>query len=225
MTAVALACISAVLFGAMSVALRMGLHRSDDSDLATVTCVGVAAAIVLLWALAGIPARGVHAGGAWPFALAGLLSPGAAQLLVVLGVREAGASRVSMVFGAAPLASVTIALVFLGEPVRAPLIFGAVLVVAGGVELARERSRPEHLRAVGLVYAATGVLLFAIRDNLVRWLAGDTRVPPGVAGAAALIGGLALKNNVVHDNGGDGILMRNVRLLVDASGNDVHDNG
>jgi drug/metabolite transporter (DMT)-like permease len=107
-------------------------------------------------------------------------------------VREAGASRVSMVFGAAPLASVTIALVFLGEPVRAPLIFGAVLVVAGGVELARERSRPEHLRAIGLVYAATGVLLFAIRDNLVRWLAGDTRVPPGVAGAAALIGGLAL---------------------------------
>jgi hypothetical protein len=60
---------------------------------------------------------------------------------------------------------------------------------------------------------------------------GHQAGPPMRAGIA-IVGGqdggagtLALKNNVVHDNGGDGILMRNVRLLVDASGNDVHDNG
>jgi drug/metabolite transporter (DMT)-like permease len=118
------------------------------------------------------------------------LSPGAAQILVTYAIRDSGASRVSMVFGTAPLVSVTIALVVLGEPVRVPLIAGAVLVVAGGVELARERERPEHLRRIGLVYAFAGATLFAIRDNLVRHLAvGGTAVPPGVAAAAALIGG------------------------------------
>jgi drug/metabolite transporter (DMT)-like permease len=98
-----------------------------------------------------------------------------------------------MVFGIAPLVSVTIALLFLGEPVRAPLLVGAVLVVAGGVELARERDRPAHLNRLGLAYALAGVMLFAIRDNLVRHLAvGRTAVPPGVAAAAALLGGTLL---------------------------------
>jgi drug/metabolite transporter (DMT)-like permease len=65
-----------------------------------------------------------------------------------------------------------------------------VLVVAGGVELARERERPGHIRRAGLVYAFAGAALFAMRDNLVRHLAvGRTAVPPGVAAAAALIGG------------------------------------
>ena len=67
-------------------------------------------------AAAEAPARGVHLGSAWPFVLAGLLSPGAAQILVTYAIRDAGASRVSMVFGLAPLVSVTIALVVLREP-------------------------------------------------------------------------------------------------------------
>jgi drug/metabolite transporter (DMT)-like permease len=191
-SAVLLACLSAALFGAMSVALRIGLRRVPDVELATVATLGVALAIAIVWAAAEIPARGVHAGGAWPFALAGLLSPGAAQLLVTHAVREAGSSRTSMVFGAAPLVSVTIALIFLGEPLRAPLIVGAVLVVAGGIELARERATPEHLRRAGLLYAFVGVVLFSVRDNIVRWLSGGTAVPPAVAASAALLGGTLL---------------------------------
>jgi drug/metabolite transporter (DMT)-like permease len=98
-----------------------------------------------------------------------------------------------MVFGTAPLVSVTIALVFLGEPARAPLLVGAVLVGAGGVELARERRRPAHLNRLGLAYAFAGATLFAIRDNLVRHLAvGKTGTPPAVAAAAALLGGTVL---------------------------------
>lgn len=192
MTAVALALLSALLFGGMSVALRMGLQRVPDVALGTVATVVPAICVAVVAALAEAPARGLHLGSAWPFALAGLLSPGAAQILVTFAIREAGASRVSMVFGIAPLVSVTIALVFLGEPAQAPLLAGAVLVVAGGVELARERGRPAHLRRVGLVYAFVGAVLFAIRDNLVRHLAGGTVVPPAVAAAAALVGGGAL---------------------------------
>jgi drug/metabolite transporter (DMT)-like permease len=177
----------------MSVALRMALQRDPDVARATIATAGTALFVALVAAAAEAPARGLHLTAAWPFLLAGLLSPGAAQILVTVAIRESGASRVSMVFGTAPLVSVTIALVFLGEPASAPLLAGAVLVVAGGVELARERRRPAHLNRLGLVYAFAGVTLFAIRDNLVRHLAGaGTAAPPAVAASAALLGGITL---------------------------------
>jgi len=187
--AVGLALLSALLFGAMSVGLRFALRGRPDAGAATLATVVGALVVALVAAAAESPSRGVHAGAAWPFALAGVLQPGIGQLLVTLAIREAGASRASVVFGAAPLVSVTIALVLLGEPASAPLIVGAVLVVGGGFELARERDRPEHLRAIGLVYAFAVTILFSARDNLVRWLSTGTTVPPGTAAAAALVGG------------------------------------
>jgi len=190
--AVGLALISAVLFGGMSVGLRLGLNRRPDVALATLATVVGAFAVSFVFAAAESPSRGWHAGAAWPFLLAGILQPGVGQLLVTMAIREAGASRASVVFGVAPLVSVTIALVLLGEPLRWALIVGAVLIVAGGVELARERTRPEHLRAIGLVYAFLVTILFSIRDNLVRWLSHTTDVPPGVAAAATLVSGLVV---------------------------------
>lgn len=189
MTAVGLALLSALLFGSMSVGLRIGLRGRPDVALATLGTVVGALAVSLVFAAAESPWRGIHAGGAWPFALAGLLHPGVGQLLATLAIREAGASRASVVFGVAPLVSVTIALLALGEPPSVPLLAGAVLIVAGGVELARERGRPSHVRAIGLFYAFLVTVLFSARDNLVRWLSEGTSVPPGVAAAAALLGG------------------------------------
>ncbi|HEY2741861.1 MAG TPA: DMT family transporter [Gaiellaceae bacterium] len=184
---------SALFFGAMSVALRMALDRDPDAALGTIATAGTALVVALVAAAAETPARGLHLSSAWPFLLAGLLSPGLAQIFVTVAIRESGSSRVSMIFGTAPLVSVTIALLILGEPASAPLIVGAVLVVAGGVLLARERDRPAHLNRVGLVLAFAGATLFAIRDNLVRHLAvGSTSVPPAVAAAAALLGGTVL---------------------------------
>jgi drug/metabolite transporter (DMT)-like permease len=177
----------------MSVALRMALQRDPDVGLGTIATAVTALGVALIAAAAEEPSRGLHLSPAWPFLLAGLLSPGAAQILVTIAIRESGSSRVSMVFGAAPLVSVTIALIALGEPASVPLLAGAVLVVAGGVELARERDRPAHLSRLGLMYAFAGATLFAIRDNLVRHLAvGTTAVPPAVAAAAALLGGTVL---------------------------------
>jgi drug/metabolite transporter (DMT)-like permease len=175
------------------VALRMALQRDPDAALGTIATAGTALVVALVAAAAETPSRGLHFSSAWPFLLAGLLSPGAAQIFVTVAIRESGSSRVSMIFGAAPLVSVTVALLFLGEPAKATLIAGAVLVVAGGVELARERERPAHLNRIGLVLAFAGATLFAIRDNLVRHLAvGTTVVPPAVAAAAALLGGTIL---------------------------------
>ena len=177
----------------MSVALRMALNRDPDVALGTLATAGTALVVALVAAAAETPARGLHLSSAWPFVLAGLLSPGAAQILVTVAIRDSGSSRVSMIFGMAPLVSVTIALLFLNEPASAPLLVGAVLIVAGGVLLAREPDRPEHLNRLGLVFAFAGATLFAIRDNLVRHLAvGTTAVPPAVAAAAALLGGTML---------------------------------
>ncbi len=189
MTAVGLALLSALLFGAMSVGLRIGLGKHPDPELATVATIAGALVVVVLAAAVEAPSRGVHAGAAWPFLLAGLLQPGVGQLFVTKGIELAGASRSSVVFGMAPLISVTIALVVLGEPASAPLIVGAVLIVGGGIELARERAKPEHVRRFGLVLAFVATVLFATRDNLLRHLAVGTSVPPAIAALAALLGG------------------------------------
>src|SRR5206468_7997448 len=139
------------------------LSRHPEVEGATVATIAGALLVGLVAAAAEAPVRGVHASAAWPFALAGLLQPGVGQLFVTLAIREAGASRASVVFGAAPLVSVTIALLLLGEPASVPLLVGAVLIVAGGFELARERDRPGHVRVIGLVYAFVVVVLFSAR--------------------------------------------------------------
>jgi drug/metabolite transporter (DMT)-like permease len=182
MTAVLLALASAALFGGMTIGVRLGLRGLPDASgtaLATVIpalCVALVAAAIR---------HDVH--GAWPFLLAGVLAPGGSQILFTLAVREIGASRTSVAVGAAPLVAVVIALLFLDEPVHAPLLIGAVLVVGGGVLLAAERDRPGHLRARGLLFAAGAAVLFATRDNLVRALHGDAA--PETAAAATLLAG------------------------------------
>ena len=97
-----------------------------------------------------------------------------------------------MVVGTGPLFSIAIAFVLLGEPLEAALVAGAFLIVAGGLLLVGERDRPEHVRSLGLVLALLATIVFAARDNLIRWLAVDTDVSPGVAAAATLAAGAAL---------------------------------
>lgn len=181
MTAVALSLVSAALFGAMPVAVRIGLRGLVDAAgpvLATV-----------LWALAvalGAAAVRHDLHGVWPFLLAGLVAPGASQVLLTFAIREIGASRTSVAVGTAPLVAVGIALVFLDEPLRAPLAVGALAIVGGGILLGAERDRPGHLRGRGLLLAAGAAALFAARDDLVRALHG--RAAPETAVAATLLG-------------------------------------
>jgi drug/metabolite transporter (DMT)-like permease len=182
-TPVLLALASAALFGGMTVAVRAGLRGGSANAAALATIVPALAV-----ALVGAAMRG--GGGwreTWPFLLAGLLAPGASQILFTRSIREAGPSRTSVAVGTAPLVAVAIAFVFLDEPLRLPLVLGALLVVGGGVLLARERDRPEHVRAVGLLFAGGATILFALRDNLVRALHGHAN--PEAAAAATLLAG------------------------------------
>ncbi len=186
MDAVVLALCSAALFGGMTVALRPAIARGDDPlvgaflTVLPALCVAlVAAAIVGDWDVAAV----------WPFALAGILAPGVSQILFTLAIRDAGPSRTSATVGMAPLFAVTFAVVLLGEPLVAGIVLGAVLIVGGGVVLASESGRPDHVKTIGLVLALAAALVFALRDTLVRWLAVDANVAPELAISATLLGG------------------------------------
>lgn len=122
----------------------------------------------------------------WPFALAGVLAPGASQVLFIVAVRDAGPSRTAILIGTSPLMSVGIALVLLDEPLRPLLLLGTALVVAGGIALVRERARPTHFRLFGAVLALSCAALFAVRDNIVRWAARGAHPPPLVAADVSL---------------------------------------
>jgi drug/metabolite transporter, DME family len=91
--------------------------------------------------------------------------------------------------GTAPLFSVAIALVFLDETFVAAVFLGAALIVVGGVLLVGERGRPEHVKRIGLVFALIATIVFAVRDNVVRWLSLDTDVDPSLAATATLAAG------------------------------------
>jgi drug/metabolite transporter (DMT)-like permease len=195
MTAVVLAAFAAFFFGAMTVLVRIALRNGADPSVGTFFTILPATVVTAV-------AATVHGNwdfeSAWPFLLAGLLAPGIAQVLFTIAVRDAGASRTSVTVGTAPLFSVATALVFLDEPLVAGLVFGAALIVGGGIVLALDPDRPAHFKRIGLAFALVGTIAFATRDTVVRWLATDvTDVDPAVAGLLTMVTGTALALAVV----------------------------
>jgi len=186
MDAVVLALCSAALFGGMTVALRPALARGDDPFVGALFTIVPALGVALV-AAAIVGDWNVRA--AWPFAVAGILAPGVSQILFTVAIRDAGPSRTSATVGMAPLFAVTFAIVLLGEPLVAGIALGAVLIVGGGVVLAGESGRPDHVKTIGLVLALGAALVFAFRDTLVRWVAVDSDVAPELAISATLLGG------------------------------------
>jgi drug/metabolite transporter (DMT)-like permease len=188
--AVLLALASALLFGAMTVALRVALRAHPEAETGAVATTTVALLVVVVGAVVE-PGTGELAR---PrelavFALAGLLAPGVSQILFTLAIRDAGSSRASVVVGTAPLFAATLAIALLDEPLEWPLALGAVLVVVAGALLVGEQVRPEHFRLVGLVYAVAATVLFSSRDVLVRWYGEDAALASVEAAAAALAAG------------------------------------
>lgn len=183
MAAVVFALLAALTFGALPVTVRSGLQRTHDVTAGALVQNLVGFVICGAFALA----RWQHAGDVVPFVLTGLLVPGFSTILLTRAVQAAGPSRTSVLMNTAPLLSVSVALIFLGEPFHVALVGGAVLIVAGGIMLTRERTRPEHVRMIGYVLALAVAVCFAARDNLVRWLStGGTHVAPQLAGTATL---------------------------------------
>jgi drug/metabolite transporter (DMT)-like permease len=173
-----------MLFGAMGVAVRMGLDRGGDAEGGAGILISVAA--LLAAALAAIGGGGVVPSDLWAFALAGVLVPGLSQIVFVQAIRLAGPSRTLVVIGTAPLLSVLLALLLLDEPFVLELAAGTVLVVASAVVLAGE-TRPQHVRVLGVALALLCAAMFAGRDNIVRWAAEEAGPPPLVATSVSLL--------------------------------------
>lgn len=189
MDAVALALVSAALFGAMPVGVRFALS-APRVPAASVGVLYMQLATFVILVVAAVIQGGVTLHGLAPFLLAGAIAPGVSHLFITVGIREAGSSRASVVFGMAPLFAVALALAFFGERPGVGVLAGALLVVGGGVALTAERDRPGHVRTIGMVYALIGGALFALRDNLVRHLSLETDVPSMTGGAATLAAGI-----------------------------------
>ncbi len=187
MAAVLFGALSGALFGALAVTVRSGLRSGADATVGAVVVTGVALVVSIAGAIPAAAIETVRPADLWPFAVAGALVPGCSQLIFILAVRDAGASRAAILIGTAPLISVALALALLGEPFRPLLLGGTALVVAGGAALVRERTRPEHFRLRGAVLALVCAVLFAVRDNVVRWASRGTHPPPLPAAAVSLL--------------------------------------
>jgi drug/metabolite transporter (DMT)-like permease len=184
--AVLLGVLAGALFGAMAVAVQWALVRGADPVVGAAVVTAVAFLVGAVLALPTILDGGTSTD-LWRFFAIGALVPGMSQVLFIYGVEAAGPSRAAILIGTAPLLSVLLALVLLDEPFEPALLAATALVVAGGVALAAERRRPVHFRVVGVAFALACAVLFALRDNAVRWVARDVDVPPLEASAVSLL--------------------------------------
>jgi len=190
---VALAILTAVMFGSTTVAIRLGFRRPVAENMAALSPLIVSTALAVPAGLVSLPFTGGHdLRGLWRFALAGLVAPGASQLFFMPAVRYAGAARVGILIGMAPVFSAGLAILALGEPLRAVLVVATGLIVVGGALLAWDPSRPEGFRRIGLLFGAVAALLFAGQAVMLRWASTGRSIPPLAALAVMVATGAAV---------------------------------
>ena len=185
MLAFALAALSAVLFGAMAVAIRAAFGPTTDPEAVALATTAGALAVCVVFAAPF--AGGLSWHGVWPFLVAGLVAPGLSQVLFVRAVAAIGASRSAILIGVSPLLSALFAITLLGEPLRAGLVLGTIAVVGGGLALVTTRSAAARLTALGAAAGVVAAALISARDNFVRWADTGNDVPGVVAAAALLV--------------------------------------
>ena len=184
---VLLAAGAALSFGALAVTIRLSLHPPIDAEAASLVTTFLAGACCIVLAVATGDLTGFDWVDTWPFVVTGLFAPGISQILFTRAVGVIGPSRTAVLVGVSPVLSAAIAVTLLGEPVRVALVLGTLLVVAGGILLVRERGGHVTLLSLGIALGLSAALLFAIRDNLVRWAARGSDVPGFVAASASLV--------------------------------------
>ena len=178
---------SALFFGALAVTIRLALARGIDAEAAALVTTVIAGLICAFLALVAGDFSRVAWSETWPFFVTGLFAPGISQILFTRSVGVIGPSRTAIVVGISPVLSAAIAITLLGEPLHVALVFGTLLVVAGGTLLVRERGGPATMLSLGIALSLGAALLFSIRDNLVRWAARGSDVPGFVAATASLV--------------------------------------
>jgi uncharacterized membrane protein len=183
---VLLAAGAALSFGALAVTIRLALHPPLDAEAASLVTTFLAGAFCIALAVASDDFSGLDWAATWPFFVTGLFAPGISQILFTRAIGVIGPSRTAVMVGVSPVLSAAIAVTILGEPLHVALVIGTLLVVAGGTLLVRERGGAGTVLSFGIALGLGAALLFAIRDNLVRWAARGSDVPGFVAASASL---------------------------------------
>jgi len=184
---VLLAAGAALSFGALAVTIRLSLHPPIDAVTASLVTTLLAGVCCVALAIISGELSGFAWVDTWPFFVTGLFAPGISQILFTRAVGVIGPSRAAVLVGVSPVLSAAIAVTLLGEPLHVALVLGTLLVVAGGTLLVSERGGVLGVASRGLALGLGAALLFAIRDNLVRWAARGSAVPGFVAASASLI--------------------------------------
>jgi drug/metabolite transporter (DMT)-like permease len=183
---VLLAAGAALSFGALAVTIRLALRPPLDAETASLVTTFIAGLCCAVLAVLKEDFSGLDWPDTWPFFVTGLFAPGISQILFTRGVGAIGPSRTAVLVGVGPVFSAVIAVTVLDEPVRVALVLGTLLVVGGGMLLVRERGEHARLLSLGIALGLGAALLFAVRDNLVRWAARGNDVPGFVAATASL---------------------------------------
>jgi drug/metabolite transporter (DMT)-like permease len=183
---VLLAAGAALSFGALAVTIRLALGPGIDAEAAALVMTVIAGVICALLSVAARDFSGLDWSDTWAFFVTGLFAPGISQIFFTRSVGLIGPSRTAVFVGVSPVLSAAIAVTVLDEPLHVALVFGTLLVVAGGTLLVRERHRPAGFVSLGIGLALGAALLFAVRDNLVRWAARGNDVPGFIAASASL---------------------------------------
>jgi DME family drug/metabolite transporter len=115
------------------------------------------------------------------FVVIGVLVPGVARYLIFKGMDRLGAPISSCLTNSGPLFAIAFAILFLGEHPTAANVLGAVSIVGGIIALSW-KGATKTWRTRDLGFPLTAALLFAARDNLVRFAVVQIHSP--VVGAA-----------------------------------------
>jgi drug/metabolite transporter (DMT)-like permease len=115
------------------------------------------------------------------FVAVGIFVPGVARFFIFKGMDRLGATISSCLTNGAPLFAIAIAVAFLGEHPTATNVLGAVSIVGGIVALSW-KGAAKTWRTRDLLFPLTAALLFAGRDNLVRFAV--VQIPSPIVGAA-----------------------------------------
>jgi drug/metabolite transporter (DMT)-like permease len=115
------------------------------------------------------------------FVAVGVFVPGVARYLVFKSMERIGATISSCLTNAGPLFAIVIATAFLGEQPTASNVLGAISIVGGIIALSWQ-GEAKTWRTLDLGFPLAAALLFATRDNLVRFAV--VQIPSPVVGAA-----------------------------------------
>ncbi len=180
MFAIFLALFGSFWFAAAMIFINRGV-LSIDYFRGLLTNLGVNALFLWLYVLLFIdrvdlwlPVNGI-------FVAVGIFVPGVARFFIFKGMERLGATISSCLTNSGPLFAILIAISFLGEQPTATNIFGAISIVGGIIALSWKGST-KTWRTRDLGFPLTAALLFAARDNLVRFAV--VQIPSPVVGAA-----------------------------------------